>query len=179
MKRGFEVVSKYKQDQLNLPYRTTQNAAGYDFESRVDMVIPSIWKLNFLKALRVIRKSKTLSAEELNVAKTELKPFLVPTGIKAYMEDNEVLIIANRSSNPLKRGLIIPNGIGVIDADYYNNEKNEGEIFIQLINFGITDIKINKGERIGQGIFMPYLLSDQDASQIKSKRNGGFGSSGK
>lgn len=67
------------------------------------------------------------------------------------MQPDEVLIIANRSSNPLKRGLVIPNGIGVIDSDYYNNSANEGEIFVQILNFGISDIHIKKGERIGQG----------------------------
>ncbi len=95
------------------------------------------------------------------------------------MNSDEVLIIANRSSNPLKRGLVIPNGIGVIDADYYNNSGNEGEIFVQILNFGLSDVKIGKGDRIAQGIFMPYLLTDQDRSQQKQTRNGGFGSSGR
>lgn len=108
-----------------------------------------------------------------------MKPFLIPTGIKAYMQPNEVLIIANRSSNPLKRGLAVPNGIGVIDADYYNNPGNEGEIFIQMINFGISDIQIKKGDRIAQGIFMPYLLADQADKSKQDQRKGGFGSSGR
>lgn len=179
MKRGFKVVTKYANEGIKLPYRTTMNAAGYDFESAVDMVIPSIWKVNFLKALWQIKHQETTSEDLLDAAQKDLKPFLIPTGIKAYMDDNEVLIIANRSSNPLKRGLVIPNGIGVIDADYYDNEKNEGEIFIQVLNFGIRDLHIKKGDRIGQGIFMPYLLSDQDDQTAKQKRTGGFGSSDK
>ncbi len=93
------------------------------------------------------------------------------------MQDDEVLILANRSSNPLKRGLVIPNGIGVIDADYYNNESNEGEIFIQVLNFGLTDAVIKKGERIGQGLFLNYLAADNDVTP-KQERQGGFGSSG-
>lgn len=179
MDRGFEIVSKYAKDDLTIPYRTTKNAAGYDFESAIDMTIPSIWKINFLKVLWAIRHQKAIDDSKIDAAKKILKPFLIPTGIKAYMKPNEVLIIANRSSNPLKRGLVIPNGIGVIDADYYNNEGNEGEIFVQILNFGITDIKVAKGERIGQGIFMPYLLADQDQSTHKQTRSGGFGSSGR
>ncbi len=179
MQRGFEIVSKYQDKDLSLPYRTTKNAAGYDFESAVDMVIPSIWKLDFLKILWAVKHERQLKAKELERARENLKPFLIPTGIKAYMQPNEVLIIANRSSNPLKRHLVIPNGIGVIDADYYNNTGNEGEIFIQILNFGLTDIQIKKGERIGQGIFVPYLLADQDDLSKQATRQGGFGSSGK
>lgn len=51
MDRGFEIVSKYAKDDLTIPYRTTKSAAGYDFESAIDMTIPSIWKINFLKVL--------------------------------------------------------------------------------------------------------------------------------
>ncbi|MCH4165792.1 MAG: dUTP diphosphatase [Lentilactobacillus diolivorans] len=179
MKRGFEIVSKYENKELTVPYRTTNHAAGYDFESAVDMVIPSIWKLNFLKILWAVKHEKKINQESLAKARAVLKPFLIPTGIKAYMQPSEVLIIANRSSNPLKRGLTIPNGIGVIDADYYNNAGNEGEIFVQILNFGIDDITISKGDRIAQGIFMPYLLADQDDGSKAKTRNGGFGSSGK
>ncbi len=178
MKRGFEIVSKYADENLSLPYRTTENAAGYDFESAADMVIPSIWKLNFLKVLWALKHEKTVQEDSIAEAKKVLKPFLIPTGIKSYMQPDEVLVIANRSSNPLKRGLVIPNGIGVIDSDYYNNQSNEGEIFVQILNFGITDIKIKKGERIAQGIFLPYLLADQDDQRKKQTRSGGFGSSG-
>lgn len=179
MKRGFEIVSKYSSKNLTLPYRTTNNAAGYDFESAEEIIIPSIWKLNFLKVLWAVKHEKSVQAASIEKARQVLKPFLIPTGIKAYMQPDEVLIIANRSSNPLKRGLVIPNGIGVIDSDYYNNDGNEGEILVQILNFGISDIKIQKGERIAQGIFMPYLLADQDDQQKKQTRSGGFGSSGK
>ncbi|WP_283678020.1 dUTP diphosphatase [Lentilactobacillus sp. Marseille-Q4993] len=178
MHRGFEVVSKYEGKGIHLPYRSTENAAGYDFESSVDMVIPSIWKLGVMNAFKRLHDKSELTTDELKQANSDLKPFLVPTGIKSYMEPNEVLIIANRSSNPLKRGLILPNGIGVIDADYYNNDSNEGEIFVQLFNYSITDYHVKKGDRIAQGIFMPFLLSDQDDANAKQTRTGGFGSSG-
>ncbi|KRM18292.1 dUTP diphosphatase [Ligilactobacillus hayakitensis DSM 18933 = JCM 14209] len=178
MKRGFEIVTKYQNDGIKLPIRMTKNAAGYDFFAREDFLIPSIWKLNFLKILQLIRKQKQYSNDELLTAKSVLKPFLVPTGIKAYMQEDEFLLLVNRSSGPLKRQLILPNGVGIVDADYYNNPSNEGELFFQLINFGITDQLIKKGERIGQGIFMPYLIADDEQSPI-NERTGGFGSSGK
>lgn len=108
-------------------------------------------------------------------AKQVLKPTLVPTGIKAYMPADEFLQLANRSSNPLKRFLLLANGVGVIDADYYNNPDNEGHIMFQFVNFGVTDVTIKKGERIGQGIFLPFLKADQD--ETSSTRTGGFGSS--
>ena len=116
--------------------------------------------------------------QELLEGQKCLKPFLVPTGIKAYMKDDEFLMLANRSSSPLKRSLILPNGVGIIDADYYNNPNNEGEIFVQLVNFGLKDQLIKKGDRIGQGIFLPYLVADNDEGG-KETRTGGFGSSGK
>ncbi|MFC6180292.1 dUTP diphosphatase [Lactiplantibacillus daowaiensis] len=178
MARGFEIVSKYADQGLHLPYRTTKQAAGYDFEAATDFTLPSIWKLNFVKILWQLRHGETSSEADLDAAAKTLKPYLVPTGIKAYMNDGEYLMIANRSSNPLKRGLILPNGVGVIDADYYDNPNNEGEIFIQLVNLGIRDVHIKKGERLGQGIFTPYLTADNEA-QVTTTRTGGFGSSGK
>jgi dUTP pyrophosphatase len=68
--------------------------------------------------------------------------------------------------------------VGIVDADYYDNDSNEGEIFFQLLNFGVKDVVIKKGERIGQGIFIPYLLADND-EQPTSERKGGFGSTKK
>ncbi len=91
------------------------------------------------------------------------------------MQPDEFLLLANRSSGPFKRRLILPNGIGIVDADYYDNDSNEGEIFFQLINYGLRDYNIKKGERIGQGNFMPYLLADGE-KQPTAKRTGGFGS---
>ncbi|MFB9768279.1 dUTP diphosphatase [Lactiplantibacillus modestisalitolerans] len=175
MARGFEIVSDYADQQLHLPYRTTKQAAGYDFEAATDFTLPSIWKLNFVKVLWQIRHQQTSQPAELDAAAAALKPWLVPTGIKAYMNPDEYLLIANRSSNPLKRNLILPNGIGVIDADYYNNAKNEGAIYVQLINMGIRDVHIKKGERIAQGIFTKYLTADNEAT-VTTTRSGGFGS---
>ena len=151
--RGFQIVSKYQDQGLILPERSTTNAAGYDFRAAQDIVIPA----------------KKNGDQQLP------KPTLVPTGIKAYMQPNEVLLLINRSSGPIKRSLVQPNGVGVIDADYYNNEANEGEIFGQLINLGSQDYLIHKGDRIFQGIFVPFLTVDGDNCG-KNKRHGGFGS---
>lgn len=160
-KRGFEVVEAYKDQEIHLPVRATKKAAGYDFEAAEDVVIPSIIK-------------QWLTDKEKS--KINVKPTLVSTGIKAYMQEDEFLQLANRSSNPLKRFLMMGNGIGVIDADYYNNEANEGHIMFQYLNFGLTDQVIKKGDRIGQGIFLPFLKADND--QADTIRKGGFGSSG-
>ena len=165
-KRGFEIVTAYQKEEINLTKRATTHAAGYDFEAAADVVIPSIWKQLFSRVNG--DNSKT---------EKQLKPILVPTGIKADMGEDEYLQIANRSSNPLKRFLVVSNGIGVIDSDYYNNEENEGHIFIQFSNFGLRDISIKKGDRIGQGIFLPFLKADQE--EKGEKRKGGFGSSDK
>lgn len=180
MKRGFKVVSSYTAKQIKLPVRATQQAAGYDFFAAEDFVLPSIWQPKFIKVLwQLFTKAKTdISATEKAAAEKDLQPLLVPTGIKAYMQADEFLMLANRSSNPLKRRLILPNGVGIVDADYYNNPKNEGEIFFQLLNFGLKSQLIKKGEKIGQGIFLPFLLAD-DEVHPQQKRQGGFGSSGK
>lgn len=178
MKRGFEVVTRYQDAELKLPQRATKQAAGYDFRAAVDFKLPSIWRRPFLGWLRRVRQQKTLTDQDYLAAKQTLRPLLVPTGIKAYMQPDEYLLLANRSSGPIKRGLVLPNGIGVVDADYYNNEKNEGEIFFQLVNLGLRDVVIKKGDRIGQGIFMPYLQADADQGGL-STRTGGFGSSGR
>ncbi|AUJ29212.1 MAG: dUTP diphosphatase [Liquorilactobacillus hordei] len=178
MKRGFKVVKRFNKEEIKLPTRATKNAAGYDFYAAQEFVLPSIWKLNFLKILWSIRKNQEITDIDYEKASKVLKPFLVPTGIKAYMGTEEFLMLANRSSNPLKRNLILPNGVGIIDADYYGNADNDGEIFLQLLNFGIKDVVIKKNERIGQGIFMPFLTIDVEEEPLK-KRTGGFGSSGR
>lgn len=160
--RGFEIVSKYEGKGLSLPKRATAHSAGYDFEASEDTLLPSIWN--------------TFFKHDRNASTKGITPVLVPTGIKAYMEEDEYLQLTNRSSNPLKRFLVLPNGVGVVDADYYNNESNEGEIFFQLMNFGLRDKVIKKGERIGQGIFMKFLKADNDINNGQD-RVGGFGSS--
>lgn len=146
--RGFEVVSKYKNSEIAIPRRSTLNAAGYDIEAS---------------------ETFTLEAGEIR---------LVPTGLKAYMLPDEVLHLHDRSSNPRKKGVVLANSVGVVDADYYNNPDNEGELFAQFKNITEHQVVIEKGERIMQGVFMKYLLADNDDEVAKSARAGGFGSTG-
>lgn len=176
MTRGFEVVSKYDEQGINLPARTTTHAAGYDFEAAADIVIPSALSNPFFKGLNVFALGKLKGIRDNEELQQILKPVLVPTGIKAYMGDSEYLQLVSRSSAPIKKRLMMPNAVGIVDADYYNNDGNEGEIFFQFINFGLKDVTIKKGERIGQGIFLPYLLADGDELAQKALRSGGFGS---
>ena len=143
--RGFEVVKGWEDKEITLPIRKTQYSAGYDIASAVDIVIPK-----------------------------GDKAVLVPTGLKAYMLEDEVLFLFNRSSNPLKRGLVLANGVGVIDKDYYGNKENDGHIFFSFYNHTKEDIMIHKGDMIGQGIFSKYLIVDDDIAE--GERIGGFGS---
>jgi len=149
--RGFEIAKGFENSNINLPVRKTKFSAGYDIEAAEDTIIPSFKKGN--------------------------KPTLVKTGIKAYMGEDEVLILANRSSNPGKKGLILANSIGVIDSDYYGNPDNDGHIMFAFYNIKEEDIEIKKGDAIGQGIFQKYLVTDNDVSQ--GERTGGFGSTSK
>lgn len=174
--RGFEVVTEYKDKDINLPKRATKYSAGYDFESAVDITIPSIWS-KITKNIFKFLGDKNLEWNNFkDVIADLIKPTLVTTGVKAYMQEKEVLKLFNRSSNPLKFGLLLSNGTGIIDKDYYNNPDNEGEIKAQFINFFPFDIKIKKGQRICQGIFENYLLADNDNSE--NERLGGHGSTG-
>ncbi|MBF0780454.1 MULTISPECIES: dUTP diphosphatase [unclassified Granulicatella] len=179
MKRGFQVVKAYEDKEINLPKRATKQSAGYDFEAAEDSVVPSFWKVIFKHVALELKQwfhQSTQQTEEVKEWESALKPVLVPTGIKAYMQEDEYLQLTNRSSNPLKHFLVLTNGVGVVDADYYNNADNEGHIYFQLSNFGLRDKVIKKGERIGQGIFVPFLKADND--DTTSLRSGGFGSSG-
>ncbi len=145
-KRGFEVVVRFKDKKIVLPLRKTSGSAGYDFQAA---------------------ETKELKPKEIT---------FVSTGIKAYMQKNEVLQMYPRSSLSFKKKLIKANSVGIIDSDYYNNPDNEGEIMLILYNFGNEIVTINKGERIAQGIFTEYLSVDND--NIDIKRLGGFGSTG-
>ena len=99
---------------------------------------------------------------------------LVPTGIKCKLDPGTYLELSVRSSTPLKSGLMLANGVGIIDADYYNNPDNEGHIFFQILNPTPFDIKISKGTAIGQGIIKSYLTTEDDDAE--NERTGGFGS---
>ena len=150
-KRGFEIAKGFEDKKINLPIRKTKYSAGYDVEVAEDTVIPSF--------------------------KKGMAPTLIKTGIKAYMQDDEMLVLYNRSSNPKKKGLILANSVGIIDKDYYGNEDNDGHIMFAFYNIKEEDVTIKKGECIGQAIFQKYLLTDDDNAE--GIREGGFGSTSK
>ena len=93
------------------------------------------------------------------------------------MNSNEYLAIFIRSSLGFKYNIRMCNQTGIIVADYYNNKDNEGHIFVCLQNEGKEVITIKKGDRFVQGIFMPYLIVDDDTTD--SVRSGGIGSTNK
>ena len=105
------------------------------------------------------------------------KTAIIPTGLKAYMLDDEYLGIHIRSSLAFKKHLNLINAQGIIDADYYNNPDNEGHIMIGIINFGTEDVQIKKGMRIAQAIFYKFLTVDDEILD-DTIRQGGFGSTG-
>lgn len=183
----FEVISKYKgQEDLLLPKRATNGSAGYDFVVAEDTLIPSYdnyissislytyQAINTNAALENISSPYTLKDVAKITKATEAKPTLVPTGVKAYLPDKYFLQLSVRSSCPLKHWLILANGVGIIDSDYYNNPDNEGHIFFQIINMFPYDILLKKGEKIGQGIILPYYLTGETGPA--AARVGGFGS---
>ena len=130
-----------------IPERATRNSAGYDFFAEKDVTIPPH------------------------------KTAVVWTGVKAYMQPNEVLKVYNRSSNASKKGLMLANGVGIVDADYYNNPDNEGDIGFCFLNITDDAVLIRKGDKLGQAIFETYAVADNDIAG--GDRIGGFGSTGK
>ncbi len=150
--RDFEKISfeQFKKDikddkilyeSMKMPVRSSKNAAGYDFYLLQDI---------------------------------ELKPgeiVKIPTGIKSYFGDDEVLLIVVRSSLGFKYNIRLVNQVGVIDADYYNNPSNEGHIFAKLQNEGDSVVNFKAGERFVQGIFMKYLLTDSDLNLNKERKS--------
>ena len=170
----FEKVSRWADSDINMPVRKTAHSAGYDFEAVEDILIEPYQHLSNIIINSSKNKPKTLS-EISNITKLdEAKPALVSTGMKCKLADNEYLELSIRSSSPLKYWLILANGVGIIDADYYNNSDNEGEIFFQIINLSPFPIIIQKGEIIGQGIIKEYKLTEDDCAT--GSREGGFGS---
>ncbi len=181
----FEKVSKFAEVDINLPVRKTADSAGYDMEVAEDIVIPSYHNLMkimndiipqnvILDTNEVVHNTFTLD-EIANITKTlSTKPTLVSTGMKCKLEPGTYLELSVRSSCPLKYWLVMGNSVGIIDADYYNNPDNEGEIFFQLINLSPFDIILRKGDIIGQGIIKPYLTTEDD--NASGQRVGGFGS---
>ncbi len=86
------------------------------------------------------------------------------------MENDEVLLLIVRSSQGFTYNLRMCNQVGVIDKDYFNNKDNEGHIWIKLKNEGDKDYVVSKHDRIIQGLFIKYLLTDDDIKPIKERK---------
>lgn len=170
----FEKVSRFKDVDLPLPTRATEGAAGYDFVVAEDTLVPPYKDIMSRLPYFPGDPPKTLQEIAELTKKYSVKPTLVSTGMKCDLYKDWYLELSVRSSTPLKHWLILANSVGIIDADYYNNEDNEGEIFFQLINLSPYPILLKRGDKIGQGIIKPYIRTEDDAAG--GKRNGGFGS---
>ncbi len=130
---------------IMLPKRATIGSAGYDFYSPVAFTL---------------HPGETIK---------------IPTGIRASMQEEYVLMIFPRSGLGFKYRLQLNNTVGIIDSDYYYSD-NEGHIFIKLTNDSKEDkvLTVAEGNGVAQGIFLPFgITTDDDAMKI---RNGGFGS---
>lgn len=144
--RKFEKVKRLENEEIKLPERSTKNSAGYDFFCLGHQTLPPF------------------------------KATLVKTGVKAKFPEDEVLLLFNRSSNPTKKNLILLNGVGVVDCDYFSNIDNDGEIGFMFYNMSHEYVILEKGDKLGQGVFVNFKLTDDDVSQ--KDRIGGFGSTG-
>ena len=125
-----------------LPERQTKASAGYDFYVIEDVEIPAYGTV------------------------------MLPTNVKAYMQEDEVLMLYARSSLAIKRGLILQNTTGIIDSDFFPHE-----IKVALRNTTDKPVKLLKNERCAQGIFLKYLVSDN--GNLDNTRDGGIGSTRK
>lgn len=146
--RGFEVVNdtlRKTVGDITLPTRGTSKAMAYDFYANANYKIKSG-----------------------EIAK-------VWTDVKAYMGENECLIINVRSSMGGK--FMLANSAGWIDSDYYSNSNNDGNIGIFLLNISDKELEIKRGDKIGQGAFFNFLVADN--GNTDKIRTGGFGSTGK
>lgn len=132
---------------------------------------------NYPDAIIPTRATKGSAGYDFTVAADTFCPYnevtYVPTGIKMQIDEGYDLRLSLRSSAPKKYGVMLANGIGIIDSDYYNNPDNEGHIMFAILPFE-GDVTFKKGERIGQGVIEKYGLTDDD--QVEIIRTGGFGS---
>lgn len=133
---------------ISLPKRATKKSAGYDFFS------------------------------PMNFSLLPNKEIKIPTGIKSYLQDNEELTLHVRSSTGFKFIVNLLNAVGHIDSDYYNNEDNEGHIWLGFKNYGDKEWKVSEGDAFAQGIFINFLIADDD-TPVLDIRKGGIGSTNK
>ncbi len=147
--RGFEPVDD---PNILMPRRATKFSAGYDIYNN--------------------------TGETITILPGELSD-KIPTKIKSYMLSDEFLMIVPRSGHGFKYSVRLATTMGIIDSDYYNNENNQGEIFIKFHNQGSQTLIIKPGEAFAQGIFQKYFTTDDDDLTVGGERTGGFGSTSK
>ena len=163
--RGFKAVSrkflKAHEDgrQVMLPRRATIGSAAYDF------FLPKSYCIGKTgKSIRIPPGDK----------------FMIWTDVKAYMMEDEALFMFIRSGLSVKQNLQLINSVGIVDSDYFGNSDNDGNIGVKLYNTGDEEVIIPLTDkngyrmRIAQGVFMPYLLADNDS--VSKEREGGHGS---
>ena len=126
-------------ENYKLPVRNSNGAAGYDIYLLKDLEI---------KPNEIVK---------------------IPTGIKACFNQDEVLLLIVRSSTGFKYNIRLVNQVGVIDSDYYNNDDNEGHIFIKVQNESDNILRFNAGYALVQGMFMKFLTTDDDQN-LNNKR---------
>ena len=145
----FEKVDRIEED-IKLPERSTKFSDGYDFYELEDILVTGKGAITYVK-----------------------------TGVKVKLAEDEFLMLCNRSSNPKKKELVLINGVGIVDSDYYGNPDNDGEICFAFSSLNETGSFIKKGEKIGQGIIQKFIKAENDySSNPTATRAGGFGSTG-
>ena len=129
-----------------LPVYETAGAAGFDLAASVDMTI-----------------------EPGQVT-------LVPTGLVIEVPAGHLLGVFARSSTPLKRGLMVANGVGVVDSDYCGPAD---EIKIEVLNFTPLPVTVRRGDRLAQGVILPMVRANwEEVEAVEKPTRGGFGATG-
>ena len=144
--RKFEIAKGFEDRGVVLPQRKTAKSAGYDIIALTDEDV-------------YVHPGMSVNLE---------------TGVKACMEDDEVMLLFIRSSLGIKQWLTLSNSCGVIDADYYNNPDNDGHFILNIINTGNSVQRIPARSRVAQAVFVKYLTVDDD--NATGERVGGIGS---
>ena len=142
-----EVFVKRIDNELELPKYESDGAVGFDLICRETMQIDP----NSIK--------------------------LIPSNLIVKVPKEYMLMLAPRSSLFKKKGLIMPNSVGIIDQDYCGDGD---ELLLQVYNITKEIVKINRGEKLGQGIFVKIKKVKFNESKSKFGENrGGFGSTDK
>jgi dUTP pyrophosphatase len=141
-----QVRIKRVDDTLPLPRHETDGSVGFDLICRVDVTIP---------------------AGEIE---------LIPVNVIVEVPPGTMLMVASRSSLPRRKGLMIPNGVGIIDQDYRGPED---EVHVQVLNFTPETVTVERGERIAQGILVRIeQVTWTEVATVEGESRGGFGSTG-